>query len=60
MIQIELTENEAATLREALEMTVSELGMEIADTDRQDFRSSLKEKKQLILGLLDRLPAGNA
>lgn len=55
MIRIELTETEAATLREVVEGYLSDLRMEIADTDRLDFRESLKERKLFLQELLGRM-----
>lgn len=55
MATLELTEAEVGTLRTLLEETVSDLRMEIADTDQKEFRESLKEKKQVLLDLMERL-----
>lgn len=55
MPSLELTDDEARTLAEVLESTLSELRMEIADTDRQDFREMLKERKEFLQELLVRL-----
>ena len=57
MIQITLETHEAAILGEILEAYLSDLRMEIADTDRKDFRDTLKERKDVIKGLLKVLPA---
>jgi len=57
VLQIELTQDEAETLRGVLESYLSDLRMEIADTDRLDFRNSLKQRKQVIIKVLDALPA---
>ena len=53
MIQIDLTADERATLRTVLESYLSDLRMEIADTDAMDFREMLKERKQVIQKVLD-------
>lgn len=55
MPTLELTEAEVATLRTLLEEAVSDLGMEIAGTDQKEFRESLKDKKQLLLRILERV-----
>lgn len=55
MATLDLTDVEAQTLRTTLEQYLSDLRMEIADTDRQDFRETLKERKEVLQGLLGRL-----
>jgi hypothetical protein len=55
MIQIELAEPEARIFGEILEGVLSDLRMEIADTDRMDFRESLKQRKSVIQRVLDQL-----
>ena len=42
-------------LREVLESFLSDLSMEIADTDSMDFREQLKKKKAFLVGLISRL-----
>jgi hypothetical protein len=39
----------------ALQSTVSDLGSEIAGTEKQEFREDLKERKAVLLGILSRL-----
>lgn len=56
MIQITLETHEATILGEILEAYLSDLRMEIADTDRKDFRETLKERKDVIKELLKVLP----
>lgn len=59
MIRIELTPDKAEMLREILEGYLSDLRMEIADTDLMSFRENLKERELFLKDLLDRLkPAG--
>jgi hypothetical protein len=55
MAQIELTENEAETLKEILRSYLSDLRAEIADTDRMKMRNALKEKEVFINKLLETL-----
>jgi hypothetical protein len=57
MITLELQESEAAMLREILESVLSDLRMEIAGTDRLDWRDSLRERKVLLEELIARLGA---
>jgi hypothetical protein len=53
--QITLTYDEAATLRDVLSSYVSDLRMEIADTDSMQFRESLKGKEAILKKLLQQL-----
>jgi hypothetical protein len=55
--QITLTQEEAATLREVLSSYVSDLRMEIADTDSMQFREDLKHREALLNKLLQQLDA---
>ncbi len=45
MIQLDLNDTEKNLLIEALESYLSDLRYEIADTDSQEYREKLKEKK---------------
>lgn len=58
MLNVDLTSSEAATLREVLETAISDLGMEIAGTDSQDFRERLKERREVLRKVLDGLSLG--
>jgi hypothetical protein len=60
MVQITLTLEEAATLQEVLASYVSELRMEIANTDSMDFREKLKQKKEVLNRVIGQLGAGSA
>jgi hypothetical protein len=57
MIRLELTEDEARTLHDVLRVCVSDLSMEIADTDLKDFRDGLKRKKALLDAIATRIEA---
>ncbi len=57
MIRLEITEDQAETLREVLDHVLSELRMEIADTDRKAFRDHLKTHKGHLLGVVEALDA---
>jgi hypothetical protein len=48
MIQLDLDDQDRETLVTVLKSYLSDLRMEIADTDRQDFRDMLKERKAVI------------
>ena len=55
MVHLELTIDEAATLKMALEDFLSDLRMEIAHTDSMDFRERLKTKKRILRKVADAL-----
>ena len=58
MIDIKLTNEEARELTEVLTSYVSELRMEIADTEKYEFREKLKNKEKFLVELIDKL-SGN-
>ena len=55
MRQLTLTDEEAGTLRRVLEQYVSDLRMEIADTDSMDFRDQLKREDAFLKKLIEQL-----
>ncbi len=55
MITIELTSKEAEMLRFVLASYLSDLRMEIADTDSMDFREGLKEREAFLKKMLRQL-----
>lgn len=60
MLILDLTDSERTILVEALESYLSDLRMEIADTDRMDFREGLKNRKAALMKTLEQLRAGEA
>jgi hypothetical protein len=56
VLDLDLTGDEIDELRHVLESYLSDLRMEIADTDSFDFRAMLKQRKQVITKVLDALP----
>lgn len=48
MKTLELDDRQVEVLREVLSRYLSDLSMEIADTDSKDFRDDLKERKQTV------------
>jgi hypothetical protein len=54
---IELSREEGQELESALSSYLSELRMEIADTDSYDFRQALKQRKALLNSVLERVGA---
>jgi hypothetical protein len=66
MVTLELTAEEHATLVEILDEFLSDLRMEIADTDAADFKDELRHEKGIVQQLVakvksatDRAPGGN-
>jgi uncharacterized protein (DUF2164 family) len=57
MAQITLTQEEAAALRGVLNSYLSDLRMEVADTDSMQFRENLKREEVLLKKLLQQLDA---
>ncbi len=60
MPQIYLSPEEASLLKEILTSYLSDLRMEIADTDAMDFREKLKKEELFIKELLGRLGSKEA
>jgi hypothetical protein len=55
MIQLNLSNEEASTLNDVLTSYLSDLRMEIADTEQQEFRESLKQEEVLLKKILESL-----
>ncbi len=55
MIQLDLSDHERRTLLEMMQSVLSDLRMEIADTDRKDFRDMLKSRKAILRKLIEAL-----
>jgi len=55
MVKLELTEQQAKTLSEILDTFLSDLRMEIADTERKAWRDKMKEEEDFIKDLIKRL-----
>ena len=58
MVQLTLTTEEGIMLGEILASYLSDLRMEIADTDAMDFREHLKQREVFLKKLLQELPSG--
>jgi hypothetical protein len=54
-VQLTLTSEEASVLHEVLDNYVSDLRMEISNTDSMDFRERLKTKKVFLERLIAQL-----
>ncbi len=57
MIELDLTREECRVLLETLESDLSDLRMEIADTDSLDFRDMLKDRKAVLTKVIEALQA---
>lgn len=55
MIQIDLSPEETKVLEEVLTTCISNLRMEICDTDRKEFREEIKQRKELLMKIVDAL-----
>jgi hypothetical protein len=55
MLQIELTDEEQHILKEILESDLSDLRMEICETDDRTFKDMLKNKEQMMEKILEML-----
>ena len=48
MLQMDLTTDEQRILREVLESDLSDLRMEISETDTRDFKEMLKKREEVL------------
>lgn len=55
MVKLELGTEEKQVLIDVLESYLSDLRMEISDTDLMDFREKLKFRKEILVGIVDDL-----
>lgn len=54
-VRVEFTPDETRALKHALESYLSDLRMEIVDTDSQDFRDGLKVEKHLLEAVVTKI-----
>jgi hypothetical protein len=59
-INLSLSDAEALELKKVLRLYLSELRMEIADTDQMDYREELKQEEMTIKRLLELLDIGGS
>lgn len=59
MIAIDLTDHQAATLRDYLERTLRDLSVEIRGTDRKTYRDEIKEERDELALILRQLEPEN-
>ena len=57
MAELKLSDEQAQLLRQILESYLSDLRMEIADTDSYDFRQRLKRREVFLKDVIGRLAA---
>ena len=55
MVQLKITEEERELLIEILENDISDLRMEIADTDRREYREMLKNREVMMKKIQQKL-----
>jgi hypothetical protein len=60
VIQVDLNDEEREILGVVLDSYLSDLRMEIADTDRMEFREMLKRRKSVIQKVIATLEKGGA
>ena len=57
MFQLNMTDEERTLLSELLDVAISEIRMEIADTDRREYREFLKNREVLMKKMLREVTA---
>jgi len=55
MTQLALTDKQQQILRELLEVTLSDLSMEISHTDQKDYRDQLKDRREVLTSIREAL-----
>ena len=55
MVNLELTDEQATVLKRTLELAISDVRMEICDTDSPDFKDGLRVEKSALQGVLSQL-----
>lgn len=60
MVRLELSPEQYQLLVELLESCLSDLRMEIVDTDQIDYKDMLKDRKNILLSLLETLRSASA
>ncbi len=55
MLELDLSQEEKTILKSLLESELSDLRMEIADTDRMEFREMLKRRKAVLVKVIEAL-----
>jgi predicted RNA binding protein with dsRBD fold (UPF0201 family) len=60
MIQVTMSDSEAAVLTTVLEQVIPALRMEIADTEQMEFREDLKKREAILKKILEMLVKAQA
>ena len=60
MTHLDLNHQDTEVLEDVMESYLSDLRMEIADTDLQEYREGLKAKKDVLVKILDELKESTA
>ena len=55
MLNLDITTEEKEILMESIETAISNLGLEIADTAKREFKEGLKTKKAALMKILELL-----
>jgi hypothetical protein len=55
MISLEMTNDEANIVQSVVERYLYHLQVEIAHTDKREFRDALKQREKFLMGIIDRL-----
>ncbi len=58
MVRLEFDPHESSMMNEILQSYLSDLRMEIADTEKMAFREDLKKKEVFIKGVMERIEKG--
>jgi hypothetical protein len=58
MVRLEFEPHESSMMNEILRSYLSELRMEIADTEKMSFREDLKKKEVFIKSVMERIEKG--
>jgi hypothetical protein len=58
MVRLEFDPHESTMMNEILQSYLSDLRMEIADTEKMAFREDLKKKEVFIKGVMERIEKG--
>jgi hypothetical protein len=56
-MEVTLSEDEVVDLRQALDEVISDMSVEIADTDNARYRAGLKERRDRLRGVRAKLDA---
>lgn len=54
-MNLELTDKEEKVLKELLEEVMADLSMEISHTDSSDYRAKIKERREILKNIADKL-----